>query len=120
MEELQGLIFGIYDDFKLIMQQGNSHEKRRALLAFIQLQIMMKDQVEEYEKAKGVDFKRIEKMLKGSKGGFYEMCEQFKQKAIEYQNELEPLIEKAKEDVETPPSSKKRKSKMEKTLRTKE
>jgi hypothetical protein len=120
MEELEGMIFSIYDDFKLVMQQGDSQQKRRALLVFLQFQIMLKDQIEEYEKAKGIDYKRIEKILKGMKGEFFERCEQFKQKAIEYQNELEPLIEKAKEEVETPQSSRKRKSKMEKRLRVKE
>lgn len=120
LDKLQSLIFGIYDDLKFVLKMGDSQQKRRALEDFYRFEIFIKDQVEEYEKSTGVDFKRIAKMGEGQKGWFFEECATFKKTSDQYQKELDLLIESAKEDVVMPVSSKKRRAKMEKILKTKE
>lgn len=119
-EEFEKLLFGVYDDLKFILKMGDPVQKRRAYTEFLRLQLAMKESVEQYEKETGVDFKRIDKMVEGQKGWFFEECENFKKKSQEYQKELEPLIEKTKEDVEIPVSKAKRKSKMKKALKSRE
>lgn len=118
-EQFQELLVGVYEDLKFVLKMGDAGQKRRAYERFIRFQVTMQDRVQEYEQTTGLDFKRIQKMMKEQKGWFVEECEKFAKMNKEYQKELDPLIEKAKEDIDIPIPSKKRKSKMEKALRSK-
>ncbi len=120
MDELQGMIFDIYDNLKVVLKRGAPDQKRRALESFVSLQLVIKEEVEAYENQEQIDFKRVEKVLIGAKGGFGEECEKFKKKMNAYQSEIDPLIEKVKDDVETPRTGKRRKGNMEKKLRSRE
>lgn len=119
-EELIRVVFECYDAFKEVMRVGSVAEKRAAIEGMNQVNMMMKERVEDFEKKHHIDFKAVEELAKHSNNEFLKGCQEVKERMEKERLELEPLIEKAKQEINRPKTKSYRKRKMESRVRSKE
>ncbi len=128
-DQVMQMITEYFDAFKTVLKIGSPVSKQIALRQLSQLQQACNEQVEEYEMGKGIQFSRLMQLLEMPGVNEYVMkvnpdignfIQSTKETMMGIKEEVGPLLDKAKGELEKPKAKSHRKRKMENRMRSKE